>query len=52
MNMSTIGLHSAITVNPANCPALVKLVREIRVASNGFRPKETAMVPKPKLTEK
>ena len=43
---------STITPSPANCPALVRLEAEIRVASQTLSPLETAMAPKPKLTEK
>ena len=43
---------ATMTVRPANWPALVTFVKEIRVAYHAFRPWLTAMAPKPKLTEK
>ena len=52
ITISIIGAVDAITARPANCPALVKLVSEIRVASRTSSPFDTARVPNPKLTEK
>ena len=43
---------STITPSPANCPALVRFVMEIRAASRARIPWDAARAPKPKLTEK
>ena len=43
---------AAMMVSPANCPADVKLVREIRPACQAVSPQAIAFMPNVKLTGK